>query len=117
MSAEFTGRWVLRGGIRVPIIIEEPAPKNLCRVCGNVTPLDVCRPCRDSSRKREHGSHTGYNQHKRRFEKPCDACRVAEKAYQGKRYKRGQLSERDRAWCEKAAVIGSWRLDQALNRR
>lgn len=112
---EFTGRWELRGGIRVPVM-EEPV-KNLCRVCGAVTPLPVCRPCRDSSRKREHGSHTGYNQHKRRFESPCDACRVAEKAYQGKRYKRGQLSERDRVWCEEQAVKWSWVVAERANRR
>lgn len=108
-------QWQRRGLIQVPVV-DEPE-RELCRVCGVVSPVGLCRPCRDSARVRVHGSHAGFNQHKRRHENPCEACSVAEKVYQGKRYRRGQLSKRDREWAEKAAVRGSWLLDSRLNRR
>lgn len=108
-------RWVKRpGGVMVPVV-DEP-PKRLCRVCGSVSPVGLCRPCKDSARKREHGTHAGFNQHKRRHEQPCGECRAAEKVYQGKRYRKGQLSETDRAWCERQAVKWSWVLDTRANR-
>lgn len=116
MSDVFAGQWVMRpGGVRVPVI-DEPLPKALCRVCGCVSVAPVCRPCRDSARVRVHGSHAGWNQHQRRNEPPCQACSDAEKVYQGKRYKRGQLSTVDRAWAEKTAVKWSWIFDQKTNR-
>lgn len=104
---EFTGSWVRRGGIMVPVLAE-PEPKTLCRVCGCLSPVGLCRPCRDSSREREHGTHAGFNQHQRRFENPCQACSDAEKIYQGARYRRGQLSKVDRQWAEKNFVKYSW---------
>lgn len=99
-------RWERRGLIQVPVV-DEPVLV-LCRVCGGVSPVGLCRPCRDSARERVHGSHAGFAQHKRRNELPCRECSVAEKAYQGKRYRRGQLSKRDREWAEKNAVKSSW---------
>lgn len=107
-------RWERRGLIQVPVV-DEPE-RELCRVCGCVSPVGLCRPCRDSSRERVHGSHAGFNQHKRRMERPCVECVAAERLYQGKRYRRGQLSDVDRAWAEKNAVKSSWELDTRLNR-
>lgn len=113
---EFQGRWVLRNGIRVPV--PEPAPtKVLCWVCGGVAPTGLCRPCKDSMRERVHGSHAGFNQHQRRNEKPCGPCALAESEYQGKRYRRGQLSQVDLEWAEKNAVKSSWEMDTRTNRR
>lgn len=109
-------RWQRRGMIQVPVIDEEP-DRILCRVCGVVSVVGLCRPCRDSSRVREHGSHAGFNQHKRRNERPCLDCVAAERVYQGARYRRGQLSERDRLWCERNAVQGSWLQYERDNRR
>lgn len=116
MNAEFQGKWVRRAGIMVPVL-DEPEPKTLCRVCGAPCPVGLCRPCKDSDRKRVHGSHAGYAQHQRRNELPCRACSDAEKVYQRARYKRGQLSAVDRAWAEKAAVRGSWFQAERVNRR
>jgi hypothetical protein len=113
---EFNGRWERRGGILRPVL--DPAPdKILCRVCGSTGPAALCRPCRESSTQRVHGSHAGFAQHQRRHENPCQACSDAEKVYQGARYRRGQLSKVDREWCEKQAVKGSWLLDERTNRR
>lgn len=112
---DFSGRWVRRGGVLVPVL--EPAPpKQRCRVCGGYARTGLCAPCKESTRERVHGSHAGYAQHKRRNELPCQACSDAEKVYQGKRYRRGQLSKTDRAWAEKAAVRGSWVMDERTNR-
>lgn len=105
---EFSGSWVRRRGVMVPVL-DEPA-KTLCRVCGAVSPVGLCRPCKDSQRVRVHGSHAGYAQHARRNELPCRACSDAEKAYQGARYRKGSLSPTDRLWCERAAIRGSWSL-------
>lgn len=116
MSAEFTGSWVRRGGVLVPVLKPEPE-KITCKVCGAPGPAALCRPCRDSSRQREHGTHAGFNQHQRRHENPCQACSDAEKLYQGARYRRGQLSKVDRQWCEKQAVRFSWWVDTQTNRR
>lgn len=108
-------RWQRRGLIQVPVV--EPGPDvQRCMVCGVPAIGGVCRPCRDSARVRVHGSHAGFAQHKRRNELPCQECSVAEKVYQGKRYRRGSLSKRDFEWAEKAAVRGSWLLDSKLNR-
>lgn len=107
MTDGFAGTWQLRNGVRVPVAPVE-TPKTLCRVCGGISPVGLCRPCRDSSRKREHGSHNGFNQHQRRFEDPCQACSDAEKVYQGARYRRGSLRPVDLAWAEKNAVAWSW---------
>lgn len=112
---EYTGAWQQRGLIRVPVIKDEQ-PKTTCRVCGAVSPVGLCRPCRDSARKRVHGSHSGFNQHTRRNENPCEACSAAEKVYQNSRYRRGQLSEVDRRWCEKNVVKSSWEIDTRTNR-
>lgn len=106
MNAEFQGQWVRKGGILVPVITDHV--ERTCRVCGCLSPVGLCRPCRDSSRKRVHGSHAGFNQHTRRHENPCQACSDAERVYQNKRYRRGQLSKVDREWCEKNAVKSSW---------
>ena len=114
---EYTGSWRVRpGGVRVPVLEPEPT-KILCRVCGAVSPVGLCRPCRESVRERVHGSHAGYAQHKRRNEPPCQACSDAEKAYQRARYRRGQLSDETRKWCEKQAVAWSWVMDTKANRR
>lgn len=107
-------QWQRRGLIHVPVV-DEPV-RVLCRVCGAVSPVGLCRPCRESSRKREHGTHAGYAQHRRRNELPCEACSIAEKAYQGARYRRGQLSPVDMAWAERNAVQHSWRMDARQNR-
>jgi hypothetical protein len=115
MNAAYNGQWARRGLIHVPVV-DEPV-RELCSVCGCVSPVGLCRPCRDSARVRVHGSHAGFAQHKRRNELPCQECSVAEKVYQGKRYRRGSLSKRDFEWAEKAAVKGSWVLDSKLNRR
>lgn len=104
------------GGV-VRFIPEPHTPKVLCKVCGTPSPTGLCRPCRDSDRVRVHGSHAGFNQHTRRHENPCQACSDAEKVYQGKRYRRGQLSKTDREWCEKNAVKMSWEMETRANRR
>lgn len=109
-------RWQRRGLIQVPVVEDEPV-RVLCRVCGEPSPVGLCRPCRDSARVRVHGSHAGFAQHKRRNELPCRECSVAEKVYQGKRYRRGQLSKTDLEWAEKNAVKSSWELDTRTNRR
>lgn len=109
-------RWQRRGLIHIPVVEDEPERK-LCRVCGVVSPVGLCRACRDSSRKREHGSHAGFNQHKRRFELPCESCSVAEKTYQGKRYRRGSLSAVDMAWAERNATKHSWGWATKQNRK
>lgn len=114
MSTDFQGSWVRRRGVLVPVL-DEPT-KVLCRVCGNPCPVGLCRPCKDSDRVRVHGSHAGYAQHKRRNELPCRSCSDAEKTYQGARYKRGQLSDVDRRWCERQAVKWSWIADTKTNR-
>lgn len=114
MNAEFQGQWVRRAGILVPVIDE--APKVLCRVCGCVSPVGLCRQCRDSARVRVHGSHAGFAQHKRRNELPCRVCSDAEKLYQRARYSRGQLSDQTRDWCERQAVKWSWIQDTKTNR-
>lgn len=93
-------RWQRRGMIHIPVIEEEPE-RVLCRVCGAVSPVGLCRACRDSARVRVHGSHAGFAQHKRRNELPCQSCSDAEKAYQRSRYRRGSLSPVDLAWAEK----------------
>lgn len=117
MSDVFTGQWVTRpGGVRVPVIVDEPKRKQSCRVCGTYARTGLCRPCKESTRSRVHGSHAGFNQHTRRNELPCEACSIAEKAYQRGRYRRGQLSDVDRAWCEKNAVKWSWSVDTRTNR-
>lgn len=103
---EFTGQWVQRRGVMVPVIVDEPKRKQSCRVCGTYARTGICRPCSESSRQRVHGSHAGFAQHTRRNELPCEACSIAERAYQRGRYRRGQLSDVDRAWCEKQA--GKW---------
>lgn len=113
---EFTGSWVRRGGIMVPVL--EPQPEKItCKVCGSPGPAALCRPCRESVRERVHGSHAGFNQHMRRFEQPCADCVTAERVYQKSRYRRGQLSKTDLAWCEKQAVVWSWVVDTRTNRR
>lgn len=112
---EFQGSWVRKGGVLVPVFPDEK-PKIVCKVCGVPSPVGLCRPCRDSSRERVHGSHAGFAQHQRRHENPCQACSDAEKVYQSARYRRGQLSKTDRAWAEKAAVRGSWLMDTRTNR-
>jgi hypothetical protein len=112
---EFNGRWVRKGGVLVPVPDAGP-PKVLCKVCGSPAPAALCRPCRESDRERVHGSHAGFNQHKRRNEPACWDCRQAEQAYQRARYTPGRLSAVDREWCEKAAVKGSWMLDERTNR-
>lgn len=116
MTEAFAGRWVTRpGGVRVPVIDPEPE-RVLCSVCGCVSPVGLCRACRDSTRERVHGSHAGFNQHQRRHEPPCQACSDAEKVYQNRRWVRGRLSDVDRAWCERVAVESSWVLDTRMNR-
>lgn len=112
---EFSGSWIRRGGVLVPVMPDEKPPM-LCRVCGSPCLVEVCRPCKDSSRQRVHGSHAGWNQHQRRNEPPCQACSDAEKTYQGKRYRRGQMSTIDRAWCERQAVKWSWIQDTRTHR-
>lgn len=116
MTDAFEGRWVKRNGVMVSVT-DAPPPKVTCKVCGAPGPAALCRPCRDSDRKRVHGSHAGFNQHQRNHEEPCTACAQSEREYQGKRYRRGQLSERDRSWAEKNAVKSSWELDTRTNRR
>lgn len=117
MSEGFAGQWVTRpGGVRVPVLDEKPKRKQSCRVCGGYARTGLCRPCKESTRVRVHGSHSGFNQHMRRYELPCEACSDAEKVYQNKRYRRGQLSKVDRAWAELDAVKSSWRLDIKRNR-
>ena len=116
MSEPFAGQWVRKGGVLVPVFPDEK-PKIVCKVCGGPSPAALCRPCRESDRKRVHGSHAGFAQHVRRNEKPCRSCELAEKEYQGKRYKRGQLSAETRVWCEKNAVKMSWEFDTRTNRR
>lgn len=112
---EFAGSWVRKGGVLVPVLpVEEP--KRLCSVCGNPSPVGLCRPCKDSSRERVHGSHAGFNQHKRRHELPCQACSDAEKVYQNRRYRKGSLSDVDRRWCERQAVKWSWWQAEKANR-
>lgn len=113
---EFQGSWIRRGGVLVPVMPDE-GPKQTCRVCGSPSPVEVCRPCKDSARLRVHGNHAGFNQHARRHEPPCRACSDAEKTYQGSRYRRGQLSPVDRAWAEKQAVKWSWIYETRTNRR
>lgn len=39
-----------------------------------------------------HGTHGGYNTHRNRDEKPCGACRAAERAYQNKFDQRGKCA-------------------------
>lgn len=112
---EFSGSWIRRGGVLVPVMPDEKPPM-LCRVCGAVSPVGLCRPCKDSSRQRVHGSHAGFNQHQRRNENPCQLCSDAEKVYRASRYRKGSLSARDLAWAEKAAVLGSWLQDERTNR-
>lgn len=102
MNAEFQGSWVRRGGIMVPVLAPEPV-KITCKVCGAPGPAALCRPCRESLRERVHGSRAGFAQHRRRNEPPCQACSDAEKVYQRARYRPGQLSKTDLAWCEKQA--------------
>lgn len=114
---EFQGTWKRRGLVHVPVIDDEPPkPKQSCRVCGGYARTGLCRPCKESTRVRVHGSHSGFNQHKRRNELPCQACSDAEATYQRKRYRRGALSPRDLAWAEKDAVKSSWLLDTKRNR-
>lgn len=116
MSAEFSGSWVRKGGVLVPVM-PDTLPKIVCKVCGGPSPAALCRPCRDSSRERVHGSHAGFAQHVRRNEKPCRSCELAEKEYHRKRRPRGRLSDETRSWCEKNAVKGSWEMDTRANRR
>lgn len=113
---EFQGQWVKRRGVMIPVP-DEPKRKQSCRVCGTYARTGICRPCSESSRQRVHGSHAGFAQHTRRNELPCEACSIAEKAYQRGRYRRGQLSDVDRAWCEKNAVKSSWAIDERTHRR
>lgn len=111
---EFQGSWVRRGGVLVAVKPDPPQP--MCLTCGQVPAVGKCEACKDSSRKRVHGSHAGFAQHKRRNEPPCRACSDAEKIYQGSRYRRGSLSKTDLAWAEKAAIRGSWLQDERTNR-
>lgn len=116
MSDGFNGRWVQRRGVRVPLVEPEPV-RVTCKVCGVPSPVGLCRPCRDSSRTRVHGSHAGHAQHVRRNERPCKACSDAEKLYQDGRYRKGQLSAVDRDWAERHAVKHSWLVAERANRR
>lgn len=109
MSDEFTGTWIVKpGGLRVPVMEPEP-DRTLCVVCGCVSPVGLCRKCRDHSRVRVHGTHAGFNQHTRRLEDPCAECAEAERIYQAqaKRRQRHGLSAEDRAWCEQSAKRGA----------
>lgn len=120
MSIEFEGTWKRRGLIRMPVIEDENSPKNHCRVCGAVTPVEVCRPCRESVRVREHGTYAGYRQHQRRYEKACDPCKEANRVYQARRkraQRAGAMNPVDRLWAQKQAVAWSWLMDERANRR
>lgn len=119
MSAEFTGRWVLRGGVRYPVI-EKPPPKPVRRQ--KPKPADTVRVLVDGIEWTDELLAEAHRRHWRGYR---DAWTLAghkewdrrRKAATRARLAAGGLSAVDRQWCEKAAVVGSWRLDQALNRR
>lgn len=40
----------------------------------------------------KHGTHSGFNTHRNRSEKPCGACHAGERAYQNKFDRRGKCA-------------------------
>ena len=118
MSAEFTGRWVLRGGIRVPIIEPEPEkpkrqkPKPADPVgvlVGETVWTDEALT--EAHRRHWHGYRDAWtvagNREWDRRRKAATRARLAA----------GGLSATDREWAEKNAVKMSWVIDTHRNRR
>lgn len=97
----FTGRWELRNGIRVPIIEPTPPGRRPQPTVGEWTPARL----RQAHRRYAAGDTSLL-------------VREGERLYQRerKRAQRRGLSATDREWAEKAAVRGSWILDERANR-
>lgn len=118
MSAEFTGRWVLRGGVRYPVI-EEPKPKPVRKP--KPKPADTVRVLVEGIEWTDDLLAEAHRRHWRGYR---DAWTVAgnrewdrrRKAATRARLAAGGLSAVDRAWAERAAVRGSWVLDTRMNR-
>lgn len=117
MSAEFTGRWVLRGGIRVPIVVAQPEPKKRERPkpADPVTVLVAETVWTDEALMEAHRRHWhGFrdvwtlagNREWDRRRKATTRARLAA----------GGMSATDLAWATTAAVRGSWVLDCRQNR-
>lgn len=116
MSAEFTGRWVLRGGIRVPIIEPEKPKRQRTKQTDPVGVLVAETVWTDEALTEAHRRHWhGFR----------DAWTVAGNREWDRRRKAakrayiaaGGMSAVDRAWAEKNAVKMSWVIDTRLNRR
>lgn len=118
MSAEFTGRWVLRGGIRVPVIEAEPEKPKRERP----KPAD---PVGVLVAETVWTDETLTEAHRRHWHGYRDAWTLAgnrewdrrRKATTRARLAAGGMSATDLAWAERAAVRGSWMLDTRTNRR
>ena len=118
MSAEFTGRWVLRGGVRYPVI-EVPPPKPVRKP--KPKPADAVRVLVDGIEWTDDLLAEAHRRHWRGYR---DAWTVAGNREWGRQYRAkarahiaaGGLSATDREWAERAAVSGSWVLDCRMNR-
>lgn len=75
----FTGHWVQRGAIKVPVLPPDDYIFDFTtpHVVYTSAPIDHVP------------SHAGFNAHRRRGEEPCHECRAAERMYHHNRRKRG----------------------------